>query len=664
MTAWLRQHPAAGVACALVAAILAVYVQTASFGFSSYDDGIYVSENPVINRGLTADGLREVLLHGHHLLWTPVTSISYMIGCSLYGLSPAGHHLTSVALHAVAALLLFAALRRLTGALWCSAAVAMLFAIHPLNVESVAWVSGRKNQLYAIFWMLSLLAYARYTLIADRPDAPNRPRGMIGTYALLILFHFLGLASKPTHLMLPVVLLLLDFWPLRRFTLNDLVTRTGWARILRLGIEKVPLLALSLAITVWTWGTVAEAGGLRDFDAVPLAERVFNTIHVYGWFIAKTLWPFGLTVHYPYPATPLGLAAIAPALLCLAALALAALATLRRAPWLAAGLGWFVVVLLPESGLLRANSFLMADRYAYVSQIGLFIALVWGARTLAERAPAIHRGIPLLFAVIAACAMVASARQAAFWRDDLSLFGHAAQVTPNSPVAFNSLGVALRRAGRDAEAEQAFLTALTTPGPFKVLPNMGLGVLYLDQGRAEEALERFSAVVSGNPVYAPAHAWRARALAVLGRRDEADVSASAALVLDVADDVALAVLDGRQPDAAAGGNAIGKSFFQAGRPLDALRFFSRAIAARPDYAEAHLNAGAALATLGDAQQAIAAFEEALRLDPASPEAHCNLGILLAAGGQSQRARKHLEAALSLRPDYRPAAEALAQLGRE
>lgn len=627
---------AAGPALALAIAVLAVYGQAVRFGFSSYDDTVYVSENPLITAGVTWEGLREVVLHGHHLLWTPLTSLSYMIGCELHGVNPAGHHVDSVILHIIAAWLVFLAVWRYTGSWWPAWFVAAIFALHPLNVESVAWVSSRKNQLYAIFWMLSLLAYRRYAITPG-----------LRAYLPVLLLHLCGLASKPTHLMLPCVLLLLDIWPLGRIAPGALFSAAGVQRGVALLVEKMPLFALSLSVSVWTLGTVEDAGGMRDLTAVPLTARLENTAYVYAFFVAKLFWPSGLAIHYPYPTGPLPVPMLWGAVALLFALSLAAAASLLRGRSVFfVGWCWFLVVLLPESGLLRANSFLMADRYAYVSTLGLMIAFVWPLHAFAGRHPR-AAGVAALATLFVLGGI--SFRQAAYWQDDITLFSRTAALYPEGPVGHNSLGVALKKAGRTEEAIASFERAYAAPGPFKVLPKMNLGTACFELGRYAASVVHFEEVTARSPLYVPALVWAARAQALLGNGAAVDTLLDRAAIAAPQDPDLLAALAGRTPDLVRGHTETGMAFLLAGRPAEALAQFQRALGMDPGARDAELGAIAAELISKGPQENIAAIQGFLASAPDGADKWLIVAMAMLALGQDEQAKEALQRAHAIAP---------------
>jgi tetratricopeptide (TPR) repeat protein len=448
-------------AAGLVLLTALVYAPVLRHGFVNYDDNLYVSGNPVVRQGLTWEGLRWAWTAAVACNWHPVTMLSHMLDVELYGVRPGWHHLTNLLLHLANVVLLFEVLRRMTGATWRSAAVAALFAVHPLHVESVAWISERKDVLSGLFFLLTLGAWLRYV---RRPAA--------GRYLLALLAFALGLLAKPMLITLPFVLLLLDVWPLGRLPLAAMPAaseRTERRRALRaLLLEKLPFVVLAVAVSAVALYT--QRGAMASLAALPLRRRAANALVSYVVYLGKSLWPSRLAVIYPLPPSiPLWKAALAAALL--AALTALALARLRRAPWLAVGWLWFAGMLAPVSGLVQVGRQAMADRYTYLPSIGLFIAVVWSAHALAQaalpgelpaRGPgATRRALLGAGAAVVIAALALTARvQVGAWRDSLTLFRHAAAVTDGNYVAAFHLGEELRMRGDRAEARRYYREAL------------------------------------------------------------------------------------------------------------------------------------------------------------------------------------------------------------
>ena len=359
-----RRRPITLIAAGLILLVFAVFLPTVGDSFIYFDDDYYVTQNPMVQRGFTADGLAWALTTTDYFYWHPVTWASHMLDCELYGLKPGGHHLTNVLLHAATTLLVFAGFFYMTGALWRSGILAALFAIHPLHVESVAWIAERKDVLAGFFWFAAVLAYAYYV----RHNTWRR-------YLLVTACFVLGLMSKPVMVTLPLALLLLDYWPLGRFSAN---------RPAKLFLEKVPLLVLSAASSLVTYLGQKQMGAMDRFAHVPLTARVSNAIVSYAAYLGKTVWPHPLALPYPYrtniaPVTVLSCVAL------LAAITLAVILYRTRAPFLLTGWLWFLGVLFPMIGLVQVGSQSMADRFAYIPVMGLFVIFIWGGSQLLER---------------------------------------------------------------------------------------------------------------------------------------------------------------------------------------------------------------------------------------------------------------------------------------
>lgn len=477
------------------------FLQAVGFEWLRYDDPQYVTENPHINGGLTWAGIQEAFGHGLNLLWIPVTSISYMLGVSLHGLHPAGHHLTNVLLHAVNALLAFAAFRALHAPRWTAFAGAAIFAVHPLTAEPVCWISGRKDLLGAAFWLAAIVAYGRY---ADSPT--------VRRMAPPLLLFALGMASKVTVVALPLALIALDALAFRRLKSGAALPRCAALLV----AEKLPMFLLGAVVSWWAVQLHVSEGGIRSLEQAPLAVRAMNVLHVYAFHVVKFAVPTGLTVHYPYLESgppPLLLAAAASLLL---GISVAALLLARRAPLALAGWLWFVVALLPSAGLARVDSFLTADRYAYVPMLGLALMAAALGQAATERLPVLRR--PLFAALAGLIALYAGAAfvQAGHWRNDVSLFARAASLYPESPTILNGYGTALNRTGKREDARAVFERARAAKGPFRILPTMNLAMLCASEGDWGGARRYLQEVAGGNPEYLPVYTFLARV-----NRDEA-----------------------------------------------------------------------------------------------------------------------------------------------
>ena len=478
----LLTAPVIAVSVAIAVLITVVYAQARHFEFVYLDDAEYVVENANVLRGVTWDGIKWAFTTGAAGNWHPLTWISHMLDIELYGLRAGGHHVTSVILHIANSLLLFGAVYRMTSGLGKSAVVAALFAVHPLHVESVAWIAERKDVLSTLFWILTVHAYISYV------GNPNRKRQLLVTCAFA-----LGLMSKPMLVTLPFTLLLLDYWPLMRITRENLAHLSSWIPLVR---EKIPLFILSAVSIAVTIRVQRSAGAVVAMGQLPFVTRFGNSIVSYAAYLRDLLWPANLAAFYPFhePA----LSSVAVAALVMVAITVFVMREGPRHPYLLVGWAWFVGTLIPTIGLVQVGDQARADRYTYVPAIGLFMIVVWGISELTSswRFARATRAI-LATIVLTACAAV-SLRQVGYWRDNISLFTRAIAVTSGNYRAEALLGVALSVKGRYEEAIRHYNTSLKIlPGNAETHSNLGSALV--DLGRKEEALHEFSEAVRFKP---------------------------------------------------------------------------------------------------------------------------------------------------------------------
>ncbi len=518
-SSFLRNPPRYALVLLLLSGTAAVFGRVGGFGFIPLDDPLYVTANPMVQDGLTWKGIAWAFTTFHASNYHPLTWLSHMLDVGLFGLDPGAHHLVNLALHLLNGAMLFLVLLRMTGETWKSWIVAALFSVHPLHVESVAWVAERKDVLSTFFLMAALWAYARR---AERPDA----RSLVP----VALFQGLSLLSKPTFVTLPFALLLLDYWPLRRVD----------AGLRPLIAEKWPLFALSAGSCAVTYYAQAAASSVAGFEIMPLGMRISNAAVSYAVYLAKTLLPCRLTVFYPYPDA-LSPWAVGGAALLLGGISAAASAAARRAPYLFPGWFWFLGTLVPMAGLVQVGEQAMAERYSYVPLIGVFAMIAWGVPA-ALSGLRHHRRIlgPAAAAWLVALG-VAAWIQAGYWRDPVTLFRHALEVTPKSDriqklaaTAENDLGMDLLGKGRYPEATDRFRKALDLmPLDPTVLTNLGASLA--SEGKLDEAAVRFGKVLEIRPGDARAHANLGKVFLAKGRPREAIVHFRAAIGSDSAD---------------------------------------------------------------------------------------------------------------------------------
>jgi len=594
-----------GICIALVGVTWTVFGQTLRHDFINYDDIIYIHESPNIVSGLTRPGILWAFTHAHAGNWHPLTSLSHMLDCQVYGLNAGGHHFTNVLLHALAVVLLFLFLQRVTGAPWRSAFVAGVFAVHPLRVESVAWIAERKDVLSGVFFMLIVLAYARYV---------SGERSLL-RYLLVAFFFALGLMAKPMLVTLPLVLLLLDYWPLRRFGSYLLGNDANLARrstFSRLVAEKIPLFVLSLLSSLLTWW--AQQSYMRSTSEIPLVLRAENAIVSYVRYLRQLLWPVDLAPFYPHPQATLPMPLVIAAAALLVAISAAVLFYVRKRPYLTTGWGWYVIMLLPVIGLVQVGEQALADRYTYLPQIGIVLAITWTAADATAGIRQLQRFVAFTaVAVIVTLAWCAS-HQTHYWRNSESLWLHTLAVTKSNDLAHNNLGDAWSKNGRLDDAIHEYQAALKITPESPVARN-NLGSAFLKQGKVDEAIQEFRRVLSRDPQSFKGHFNLAAALLRGGRTTEAVAEYEKAVAIN--------------PDFAQGHLALGHALMGAGRLADAIAQFKIALQLQPGYAHARNSLATAFAANQQWGEAIRCWRETLEIDPNDVAAQSGLAWTLA-----------------------------------
>ncbi len=609
-----------------------LFARTLGNGFVNYDDPDYVTANEHVRQGLTMAGLKWAIFSVEKSNWHPLTWVSHMVDWQIFGDSPAGHHATSVAWHALTAVMAFAALRRLTGAFWTSAACAALFAWHPLRVESVAWVAERKDVLSGFFWMTTLWAYAGY--------AEKRRAGHRGTreYALALVMFACGLMSKPMLVTLPCVLLLLDFWPLRRATTSDGAKMNfgTWSKLVG---EKVPFFALSAASSWITVVAQTDSGALST--VLPMDARLANAACAVVRYGAKFFVPVDLAVLYPHPGHwPAG--QVGFAVFCIAAASAVGAWQWQRRPWLLFGWLWFLGTLVPVSGLVQVGVQSMADRYTYIPMLGVQIALLWTLRKAVG--PASWRAAAWMGSLVLTGCAVRTFGQIAVWKNSLTLFDQAIAVTENNYVAHDNRGLYLYQAGRIDEAMQDYRAALAIhPGYLNA--NNNLGHAFYELGRPAEAIPLLRIALKAQPANLEVRNNLANALSDVGQLAEAAEHYDYVLA--------------RQPNHSNALNGSAVLLAMQNHPAEAKARLEQALRLAPDNASAHANLGNVCSMLGQRDEALAHYRRAIELNPKDAHTHYIIGALLNDLGKSTEAVELLQRSLALRPNH---PDALAQLG--
>jgi tetratricopeptide (TPR) repeat protein len=636
----------------LVLVALALYWRATGYDFVNYDDDAYVTSNVHVQSGLTWERIKWACLNPVAANWHPLTVWSHMLVCQVFGLNPWGHHLTNVLLHALNAGLVFALLQVMTGARWRSLLVAALFAVHPLRVESVAWVAERKDVLSGFFGLLALIAYARYAKgrmqnaecrkqnaesETAKPEAGGQwsvVGGQWSLWYLLSLFLFaLGLLSKPMLVTWPFVMLLLDYWPLRRLQLKTQDSRLKTS--LPLLVEKIPFFVLAVAASVVTLVVQKRGGSLAVGEGLPLGVRVGNTLVSYCRHLGKLFWPTELAVFYPHPGHwPLGKVLLAGGLIL--GISVLLVVQRRRTPFLLMGWLWFVGMLVPVIGLVQTGGQAMADRHTYLPSLGVLILAIWGVCELTRnwRYQVLALSAAGGTAIILCLAL--TQEQIGYWKDSESLFRHALEVTENNYLAHNNLGAALLGKGQLDEAIRQCQEAIRLK-PDCTDAHNNLGTAFVMKGQMDAAIRQYQEALRLKPDYADACYNLANALLMKGHTDEAIRQLQEALRL--------------KPDYAQAHNNLGVALDRKGQSDEAIRHYQEALRLKPDYAEACYNLGNALLMKGQMDAAISQYQEAIRLKPDYAEAHNNLGNAFGRKGQTDAAISQFQEAVHLKPDY-------------
>ncbi len=571
---------------ALAVSTLLVFWQVRSFDFINYDDNVYVSENQHVLNGLTQDGIIWAFTTGCTANWHPITWLCLMLDCQLFGTNAGWIHFVNLLFHLANTLLLFAVLKKLTGSLWPSAFVAAAFALHPMHVESVTWISERKDVLSTLFWLLTMLAYLAYV----------RRRGAF-RYALTLVLFSLGLMAKPMLVTLPFVLLLLDYWPLDRFAASQAVKAAAIAerrRILyRIIIEKIPFLALAAVSSVITFIVQKGSGAMPDINTLSLQSRVANVFLSYTRYIGKMFWPQNLAVFYPRDIESFSFRQIAMCAILLLGILVFVIRFWRKEKYLFVGWFWFVGTLIPVIGLVQVGRQAYADRYTYISYIGLFIMIAWGLREIFSKWPYRKIALGIAAAIVFTALGICTYKQVGYWKNSSTLFTHALEATQNNYIAHCNLGLAYSKLGRHQDAIEAFKQAIIIK-PDDSDVQYTLGNAYGKLGRYQDAIEAFKQAIRIKPDYSDVY------------------------------------------------YNLGLTYGKLGCYQEATEAFKQAIRLKPDYSDVYYNLGLTYGKLGLQQDAIEFFKQAIRLKPDDAKTHYNLGNAYLLSGDKESALKEYE----------------------
>ena len=559
----------------LIAANLVVYWQITNHEFINYDDGIYVTENSHVQAGFTWESIKWALTTFHAGNWHPLTWFSHMLDCELYGLNSTGHHWTNLELHIANTLLLFFILFKMTGALWRSAFVAALFALHPLHVESVAWIAERKDVLSTFFGFLMIIAYYRNV---------KKPR--ITNYLLIILFFSLGLMAKPMLVTMPFVLLLLDLWPLKRLnlSLNQPAGRTS--NLMPLIREKIPLIILATISIILTFFAQQSRGAVQSLELIPINYRIANALIAYSGYFIKTIWPHNMSVFYPHLGVNQPMWEVVSSALFLIGACLLAVKASKKYPYMLVGLLWYIITLIPVIGLIQVGSQSMADRYTYIPMTGIFIVFTWGMHDLLlKNKKYLNFIFPLSAAIIISVLSVLSFNQSKQWKNSITLFENAITITDENWLAHNNLGAAL-----------------------------------FDKGKTDESIFHFKEALKIKPIYFSAIYNLGRAFQEKGKSDTAVYYYNNVLRI--------------KPEHEDARNNLANMLFDQGRFDEAVKHYNIILKINPDNANVHNNLGRLLISQSNYKEAELHFNKALRINPVYPDALYNLGYLMIKNGKT------------------------------
>jgi len=615
---------------ALIVLILAAYWQVQNFEFLNYDDNVYVTDNYRTQRGLSLENVISAFVDvPTEGLWHPLTLLSHMMDWQLFGGRAGGHHWSSLIIHIINTVFLFILLNAMTGALWKSAIVAALFAIHPLNVESVAWVAERKNVLSTFFWMLTMLCYVWYV------KQPGWKR-----YLPVFICFALGLMSKPMLVTLPFVLLLMDYWPLDRGQINGrredrsekTIVSAKKSKISFLILEKVPLFILAAINIVLTLYASQQKGAIAGLEHFSVTSRIFNALVSYVLYIKKLFLPIDLAAFYPY--WNISIWQISLAVIFLIGVTVVVCLYSRKYPYLPVGWFWYLGTLVPVLGLIQVGSHAMADRCAYVPLIGIFLIVVWGMSDVMQkwfpkRLVAVVPGIALVILFII------TSHQVQYWKNTIALFEHTLNVTGTNFTAHMALAGVLLDENKIDEAI-AHYNAMLLLNPKSDIALVGLGQALSKKGESNAAIAAFRQALKSNPKSFKAHYNLGFVLFLTGNTDEAIVEYQRAIALNH-DDPSLH-------------NNLGNALVRQGKVEEAIREYSEALHINPEHAGAHNNLAMVFMQQGRFDEAIKHFREATRWQPKYFNAHYQLAILLKKKGLIEESDQHYQQAVRINPD--------------
>jgi tetratricopeptide (TPR) repeat protein len=620
----------------LVVITLALYWPVRTYDFVKYDDYKYAAANRYIQSGITSKSIRWAFTSGYASNWHPVTWLSHMLDYEIFGLNPGAYHLVNLCFHIVNTLLILIVFFRMTKALWPSAFIAAVFALHPLHVESVAWIAERKDVLSTFFWMLTMLAYVKYT------EKTNALR-----YIITLLLFAMGLMAKPMLVSLPLVLLLLDYWPLERIKLNIKAERENTRNnnpqgtlkkesVLRMFIEKIPFFILTVLSSIVTFIAQQRSGAVQPFDVIDIKSRTGNAIISFVGYISKMLWPSRLAVLYPHPGDSLSLIKVVFFAILLILCTIVVILLSRKHKYFVTGWFWYIITLIPVIGLVQVGIQSMADRYMYIPMTGLLIIIAWGVKGLTASWKH-HKRILTASAVLILSAMfVKTSVQLQYWQNSFVLFEHALDVTSNNYIMHNNFGAFLDEQGQMEQAIEQFQKSLAIK-PNSAETRNNLANVLRDTGKADEAINEYYKAIKLKPNFSDAHYNLAIALSSQNKVDEAINEYREAIRLS--------------PDNVDAVSNLALELSQKGDYSQSVELYKKALEIEPDNVITHGRFGLALSNLGDNEQAIREFQIVLKSRPDDTEMICNVAIILERQGNISEAIEQYKKALAIDPEY-------------
>lgn len=625
--------------CVLLTIItLSVYWQVIGYNFIAFDDSTYVVNNDIVKQGISFDGVRRAFSEVYAGNWHPMTWISHMLDVQFFGINPGMHHLTNLIFHILNTILLFLVLDRMTGAMWRSALVAGLFAIHPLHVESVVWISERKDVLSTFFWILTMMGYHYYIL-----------KRTLWRYLIVVLFYVLGLLSKPMLMTLPFVLLLLDYWPLNRLgALQKGENKSGHSTGIMgssnrcsslsvLIIEKIPLIVFAMISCCVTFYAQKSGGAMRTIAVIGMAPRIVNAINTYIAYLGKTLCPVNLAIFYPYPDTfnPLWVILCALLLLFISAFVLF---SVRRFPYLAVGWFWYLGTLIPVIGIVQVGDQAMADRYTYIPLVGIFLMIVWGLGDLFAKWHYKKVFLEVVTVIVFTLLIVFTWLQIGFWKNNETLFRHTLAVTENNYLAHGILGKVLISQGNVDGAIKEYKEAIRI-NPYYYLAYFRLGQMFTKKKEDGKAIEYYSKGLEIKPDDILAHNYLGDLLVKMGKTDEAISRYNDSLRINPHQPVVY--------------NNLGNIYLLKGNTEKAIECYQYAVNEKSDYSKAIIN-------LKNARM-IQSVQELLKANPQNSALHTKLGNIYSQMGGYDEAIAQYQKAISIQPKYIQAMDGLSRI---